>query len=357
MHHSSIPSSTSFQHTGLRTLAILAIALGALGCGSATTKEPDAGNAGTSAGEGGEGGTSGAGATSGSGGSAGAAGSSGAGATGGDGGTSGEGATGGSGGSNGEGATGGSGGSGGSAGTGGVGGDAGSAGAGGTGGDGGSAGSGGTGGCIGAGQCNDSIDCTADDCVEGACVHAIDLTLCSASQVCDLRQGGCIASTACGGAPDCADADPCTRNERCDGSVAACRWDVLDNDDDGHAPETCGGDDFDDANPWRYAGASEMACDGLDNDGDNAVDEDCSPGVCSVEDREILLTTNLAFYILMATDAPPALSSVSSYCRACVDGFRACLATHGLTEGCNPSGADCEGRTAACAGQLIDVCN
>jgi hypothetical protein len=81
-----------------------------------------------------------------------------------------------------------------------------------------------------------------------------------------------VASTACGGEPDCADTDPCTRNERCDLSAAACKWDLLDNDQDGHAPETCGGDDFDDADDASYPDAIDV-CDGADNDRDGMVDE------------------------------------------------------------------------------------
>src|SRR5690349_1591577 len=63
-----------------------------------------------------------------------------------------------------------------------------------------------------------------------------------------------VAAAPCGAAEDCKDADPCTRNERCDPVHALCQWDMLDNDKDGHVPVSCGGDDFDDANAVAFPG-------------------------------------------------------------------------------------------------------
>lgn len=259
-------------HLVIPTLVIFVAALA--GCGSATTVEPDSGAGGTSAGAGAEGGSGGSGGSGGTGGAGATSATSGDGGTGG---TSGAGATSGSGGTSGVGATGGtSGATGGSGGTSGTGGTAGSAGTGGTAGStgtGGTSGTGGAGGCDSPADCDDGIDCTADGCDTSYCTHVIDLSLCGASQVCDLRTGGCRASTACGGNPDCMDSDPCTRNERCDLAAAACKWDMLDNDGDGHAPETCGGDDFDDADGARYPGAIDV-CDGKDNDRDGVSDNE-----------------------------------------------------------------------------------
>lgn len=155
---------------------------------------------------------------------------------------------------------------------------AGTSGAGGTSGTGGSGGSGGTAGsggadeCNGTTLCNDDIDCTADSCSDGCCVYRLYSNVCTGAQVCDLREGGCTAGTPCGEEADCVDSDPCTKNERCDLSAAACKWDMLDNDDDGHVPQTCGGDDFDDADASLHPCAPDR-CDGKDNDADGTIDE------------------------------------------------------------------------------------
>jgi len=239
MQHKNIPTAGANAHEGRMTARVLCVAIVALAaCSDATVKEPD-GGAGSSAGDGAVGGTGATGGTSGSGGTSG---TSGAGATGG---TSGAGATGG------------------------------------TSGNGGTGGTGGSGGCTSQADCNDNINCTADGCDTGRCTNVINLSLCSASQVCDLRQSGCTASTACGGNPDCVDTDACTRNERCDLSVAACKWDILDSDSDGHAPATCGGDDINDADGSVFPGAVD-SCDGKDNDGDGVIDESSDAnGSCS----------------------------------------------------------------------------
>jgi len=242
------------RHLSTSTLAALLLTL--TGCDSETSSPADSGTAATSAGSSGEGGTVGTGATSGEGGSSG---------------TGGTGATSGTGGSGGTGATGGSSGSGGSGGGAGTGGTGAISGTGGSSGTGATGGSGGSGTCAAASDCDDNIDCTADDCVATCCTHVIDATPCTSGQVCDLREGGCTASTPCGDDDDCMDSDPCTRNERCNLSAAACEWDMLDTDADGHAPTTCGGDDFDDADGTRYPCAAEL-CDGKDNDGDGSVD-------------------------------------------------------------------------------------
>ncbi|MFC1890562.1 hypothetical protein ACFL4G_12490, partial [Thermodesulfobacteriota bacterium] len=66
------------------------------------------------------------------------------------------------------------------------------------------------------------------------------------------------------------DGDPCTVDV-C--SAGACSSVLQDDDDDGHAPETCGGDDCDDSDPFSFPGAEET-CDGNDNDCDESIDEE-----------------------------------------------------------------------------------
>jgi len=220
--------------------------------------------------------------------------------------SAGDGATGGVGGVGGSGATGGTSGTGGDGGTGAT------SGSGGAGGSGGTSGTGGSGGCTSPADCDDNINCTADDCDTDRCTNVIDLSLCSAAQVCDLRTNGCKASTACGANPDCVDTDACTRNERCDLSAAACKWDMLDNDSDGHAPETCGGDDPDDADGNTYPGAPEV-CDGKDNDGDGVIDTGVPCGGFCTSDQD-----RAAFANDMVEQALTSCINIGSGTSACV---------------------------------------
>ncbi len=72
--------------------------------------------------------------------------------------------------------------------------------------------------------------------------------------------------------------EPCKGNIECDSVTATCKFEVLDNDGDGHSPPVCGGDDCDDSSSARFAGNPEI-CDGMDNDCDNAIDNNT---VCNV---------------------------------------------------------------------------
>ncbi len=195
-------------------------------------------------------------------------------------------------------------GDGGAGGTGGTGDDGGTGGETGGGGDGASGGDGGDGGSSGGAEvgctvqgCDDGIDCTEDACINAVCTYAVNADVCDSGEVCDPRQGGCISAGPCGDDPDCEDDDPCTRNERCDPSLRVCIWEMLDGDSDGHVPESCAGDDFDDANSDSYPGAVDI-CDGMDNDADGQTDEEpeasdscglpsseepvCKDGICDI---------------------------------------------------------------------------
>lgn len=223
--------SRSFQVSSLSVLSLLVLALSGVGCGD--DDDGGAGSAGT--GVSGSGATSGAGATGGTGGNdtdSGVAGSD-------------------------QDAGGGTGGTGAVSGTGG---------------DGGTGGDSGTGGNIPcATDCNDNVDCTADSCANGLCVHLINAAACADGFSCHPTRG-CEQGGACSGPGDCADTDGCTTNEDCDGTLARCTFDALDGDDDGQAPIVCGGDDCNDANADAYPGAIDV-CNGEDDDCDSRIDE------------------------------------------------------------------------------------
>jgi len=84
-----------------------------------------------------------------------------------------------------------------------------------------------------------------------------------------LDRGAGVVRYAVGEATCPEQGDALDRN--CDGA------DGTDADRDGHASLASGGDDCDDGDPARFAGAAEL-CDGKDNDCDGTADEECEPG-------------------------------------------------------------------------------
>lgn len=86
----------------------------------------------------------------------------------------------------------------------------------------------------------------------------------------DMGGGGCVP----GG---CADTNPCTVNERCEGT--ACVSDVLDGDGDGFPSTICGGTDCDDSRGTVAPGRSEL-CNGIDDNCSGIADEGGSATLC-----------------------------------------------------------------------------
>lgn len=130
-------------------------------------------------------------------------------------------------------------------------------------------------------NCDDKVACTRDSCVEatGECRHQADHALCTAGTVC-MPKEGCESPPPCANDGDCPDVDngPCMQ-EYCDSASATCRWNPLDKDGDGHAPQICadiGGDDCDDDDYSRHPGVEEQ-CNRVDDNCNGTVD-DIKPG-------------------------------------------------------------------------------
>jgi hypothetical protein len=134
--------------------------------------------------------------------------------------------------------------------------------------------------CTSPEDCDDANSCTNDRCDQcGFCINQPNTEPCDDGDACtsgDLcSQGACVS----GSPVDCDDTNPCT-DDSCD-SGSGCTSTPnrpFDQDGDGYDDATCLGNDCDDTEGTVNPGASEVDC--------NGVDEDCSgsdhcPSACS----------------------------------------------------------------------------
>lgn len=139
-----------------------------------------------------------------------------------------------------------------------------------------------------AAACFGQIPCESDaDCPKGQiCVWSGGCPPCDCAPgdndcmcpMCVPPAHGWCQPASCSSAADCDDGNECTV-DRCVGGVCdheyllGCGWCKYDKDGDGYY-DFCNPGDCDDNNPNVYPGAKEL-CDGIDNDCDGLVDEDC----------------------------------------------------------------------------------
>ncbi len=139
--------------------------------------------------------------------------------------------------------------------------------------------------CVaGADPCVDTVDCTADVCLEEAnrCFHEPQHRMCTngdacdGTELCDTRLG-CVA----GAPPYCNDENSCTIDS-CDAEMG-CVFQARDLDGDGFTDGRCGGEDCDDDPRFGtmiYPGATEDCMNRRDDDCDGMRDyndTDCRP--------------------------------------------------------------------------------
>jgi cysteine-rich repeat protein len=119
-------------------------------------------------------------------------------------------------------------------------------------------------------QCDDGNDVAGDGCeidCTFSCEQDVDCddgSVCTGVETCDTGNHVCKAGTPL----ECKDTSDCTSDE-CD-AVIGCNFVLIDEDGDGHAPDSLNcGDDCDDSRGDVYPGHPEM-CDPIDHDCDPA---------------------------------------------------------------------------------------
>lgn len=141
-------------------------------------------------------------------------------------------------------------------------------------------------GCTRDRDCDDDEPCTTDQCQDRKCTHTASNSACAEGEYCNADKG-CVGKS-CKNDDDCKDADDCTILQGCDKDSGKCVWAKLDQDGDGYAASSCGGDDCDDENAAVHPGVTDT-CNGRDDDCDGDTDEDatctlgrtCQDGACA----------------------------------------------------------------------------
>lgn len=238
--------------------------------------------------------------------------------------------------------------------------------------------------CVPA-DCSDNVACTDDTCkADGTCLHVVNAAACAAGQFCDLTTG-CTGAPICASVNDCKTAwmgDPCKTHLACDPATSLCTYELLDKDNDNHAPIVCGGDDCDDNNPMKKPGATEK-CDGKDDDCSGLPDEgavcsntllSCQNGTClcapanTCPDGCIDMKTDSTHCGNCDTKCDPGHQCVDGMCGGCFPGTAACGATcfnlnsdpqhcGNCTTVCPTPSTCVNGSCTGCPAQTPDTCN
>lgn len=156
---------------------------------------------------------------------------------------------------------------------------------------------------------------------------------------------------------NCATGDPC-RIGTCNAASATCLFTPFDGDEDGHAPQVCGGDDCDDTTGAMRPGLEER-CDGRDNDCSGAVDDgiDCANDAlnnplncgpqhrnCGPNDTGMICVNGQCVCEEGKTDCPHP------------EGGRRCLDTSNDETSCGQCGLACGERLIILMGTSATVC-
>jgi cysteine-rich repeat protein len=130
-------------------------------------------------------------------------------------------------------------------------------------------------GILQAGEECDDFDLDDTDGCKADCTYTCesdiecdDQSVCTGTETCNTSDHTCVA----GDSLDCTPADDC-HDDDCDPTLG-CLNSLIDEDGDGHAPDTLDcGDDCDDDDATSYTGAGDLCGDGIDNDCNGTADD------------------------------------------------------------------------------------